>query len=266
MLPAKINKQKNKSNKQNPIPAKENVQKFFNSLIRNSRGATEILLNLTMRYLRVEVEGEENLPEHGPVILLPNHSGFLGFDAIVLSHWVRKNRRKIPRILLHKLWFAGGILSEPAQKLGFMEATFANGLSALRKNNFLMLFPEAEEGNFKPINEKYRLKEFRKGFVKMAARTGATVVPVIIVGAEETHINIGQIKIFNQLLPMPVNLVPLPAKWKIKFLKPLHFEAMPEVLESKKAEKAAAKVRLEMQAELKKELAKRKFIYHENWM
>ena len=245
------------------------IQKYkelYKKIAHHARDAADITLDLTTRYLRVEVEGEENLPGHGPVILLPNHSGFLGFDAIVLSHWVRKHRRKIPRILLHKAWFAGGLLSGPARKLGFMEATFANGLAALNKNNFLMLFPEAEEGNFKPINEKYRLKEFRKGFVKMAARTGATVVPVIIVGAEETHINIGQIKIFNQLLPMPVNLVPLPAKWKIKFLKPIQFHSGLVSDDSVKAEKAANKVRLEMQGELRKELAKRKFIYHEKWL
>ena len=246
--------------------ALENYKPLFKKILRGSRDAADIALELTTRYLRVEVEGEENLPDSGPVILLPNHSGFLGFDAIVLSHWVRKHRRRIPRILLHKAWFAGGLLEKPARKLGFMEATFSNGLAALRKNNFLMLFPEAEEGNFKPINEKYRLKEFRKGFVKMAARTGATVVPVIIVGAEETHINIGQIKIFNQLLPMPVNVLPLPAKWKIKFLKPIQFDSGLVSDDSVKVEKAAAKVRLEMQAQLKQELAKRKFIYHEKWI
>lgn len=245
------------------------IQKYktlYKKIAHRARDAADIALDLTTRYLRVEVEGIENLPEHGPVILLPNHSGFLGFDAIVLSHWVRKHRRKIPRILLHKAWFAGGLLSAPARKLGFMEATFANGLAALKKNNFLMLFPEAEEGNFKPINEKYRLKEFRKGFVKMAAYTGATVVPVIIVGAEETHINLGQIKILNQLLPMPVNLVPLPAKWKIKFLKPIHFDSGLVSDDSVKAEKAANRVRLEMQTALKNELALRKFIYHEKWL
>lgn len=244
----------------------QNLQTLTRKILRNARDAADIALELTSLYLRVEVEGEENLPETGPVILLPNHSGFLGFDALVLSHWVRKNRRKIPRILLHKAWFAGGILSGPARKLGFMEANFKNGLAALHKNNFLMLFPEAEEGNFKPINEKYRLKEFRKGFVKMAARTGATVVPVLIVGAEETHINLGQIKILNQLLPMPANLLPLPAKWKIRFLKPIQFDAGLVSDDSVKVEKAATKVRLEMQAELRKEIAERKFIYHEKWL
>lgn len=222
----------------------------------------DTIFGLIARYLRVEVEGAENIPESGPVILLPNHSGFLGFDALVLSHWVRKNRRKIPRVLLHRLWFAGGMLEKSAKQLGFLEATYTNGISALQKGNFVMLFPEAEEGNFKPINDRYKLKDFRKGFVKMAAKTGATVVPVLIIGAEETHINLGQLKIFGQLLPLPMNYFPLPAKWKIKFLKPIQFDATrPDLLEPNGALKAAAGVRLEMQAELKSELARRKYIY-----
>jgi 1-acyl-sn-glycerol-3-phosphate acyltransferase len=222
-------------------------------------------LELVARYQRVEVEGLEHLPKDGPAILLPNHSGFFGFDALLLSHLVRRHRNRVPRILLHKLWFAGGLLEKSARNLGFLEATYANGLAALERNKFVMLFPEAEEGNFKPINEKYRLREFRKGFVRMAARTGAPVVPVLIIGAEETHINLGQVKILNQLLPLPLNYFPLPAKWKIKFLPPLKFAGSPEsAMLEHKAEKAAAVVRRDMQAALKKELAQRKYVYLDN--
>jgi 1-acyl-sn-glycerol-3-phosphate acyltransferase len=229
------------------------------------RTTIDILLELIARYQRVEVEGLENLPRKGPAILLPNHSGFLGFDALLLSHLVRRHRNRIPRILLHKLWFAGGLLEKQARNLGFVEATYANGLGALEKNKFVMLFPEAEEGNFKPINEKYKLRQFRKGFVRMAARTGAPVIPVIIIGAEETHINLGQVKILNQLLPLPLNYFPLPAKWKIRFLPPMKFAADGnEKKLEKKAELAAASVRRDMQTVLKKELAQRKYVYLDN--
>ena len=59
----------------------------------------------------------------------------------------------------------------------------------------------------------------------MALETGAPIVPVMIMGAEETHINLKQIK-FSKLLrgvvlPLPLNVIPLPVKWKIKFLKPI---------------------------------------------
>lgn len=230
-----------------------------------SRTTIDIFLELIARYHRMEVEGLENVPATGPAILLPNHSGFLGFDALLLSHLIRRHRRRVPRILLHRLWFAGGLIEKQARNLGFLEATYANGLSALEKNKLVMLFPEAEEGNFKPINEKYRLRQFRKGFVRMAARTGAPVIPVIIIGAEETHINLGQVKILNQLLPLPLNYFPLPAKWKIKFLPPLRFAAAPGELKlEKKAERAADSVRRDMQAALKKELAQRKYVYVEN--
>jgi 1-acyl-sn-glycerol-3-phosphate acyltransferase len=158
------------------------------------------------------------------------------------------------------------LLDRPARALGFLEATYANGRAALEKNKFVMLFPEGEEGNFKPINEKYRLREFRKGFVRMATRTGAPVIPVLIIGAEETHINLGQVKILNQLLPLPLNAFPLPAKWKIKFLPPLHFAAIPseKARFEKKEESTAAEVRRDMQQALRREVSQRKYVYLDN--
>jgi 1-acyl-sn-glycerol-3-phosphate acyltransferase len=225
-----------------------------------NRNIIDQALALIARYQRVEVEGLENLPPRGPAILLPNHSGFLGFDALLLSHVIRRHRNRVPRILLHRAWFRGGLLESAANRLGFLEANYKNGLEALERNKFVMMFPEAEEGNFKPINEKYKLREFRKGFVKMAARTGAPVIPVLVIGAEETHINLGQVKIFNQLLPLPLNYFPLPAKWKIRFLPPLQFAAGAE---TSHAEVKAAGVRREMQAELRKELKSRRYIYRE---
>ena len=56
----------------------------------------------------------------------------------------------------------------PAHKMGFLEATTSNGLNLLKKNNMLILFPEGEYGNFKPSQKRYRLQEFKRGFVRMA--------------------------------------------------------------------------------------------------
>ncbi len=96
----------------------------------------------------------------------------------------------------------------------------------------------------------------------MAQATGAPVVPVLIVGAEETHINLGQVRVLNQLLPLPLNLFPLPAKWKIKFLKPIYFSEPKALGERREQERNfAARVRVQMQTALTKELSGRNYIY-----
>ena len=219
-------------------------------------------LEVIEKYFRVEVEGVENLPKHGPVILLPNHAGFMGFDALLLSHWIYKNRNKIPRILLHPLWFRAGFLKVHAKRFGSVEASLKNALDALDKKRFIVVFPEAEEGNFKPTSERYHLRNFRRGFVKMAAQTGAPIIPVVIIGAEETNINLAQIKVFNHILPLPLNYFPLPAKWKIKFLAPIQIDEIPTGAQvSTDANSIAKKTRVQMQKVIKKELAGRRFIY-----
>ena len=221
------------------------------------------------RYFRVEVEGLENLPKSGPAILLPNHSGFLGLDALLLSHLIHKKRGRLPRIMLHKLWFSGGILSNTAKSLGFVEASYEAGLSALEKNKILMLFPEGEEGNFKPSRERYQLKDFRRGFLRLAEETAAPIIPCVVIGAEEANLTLGQVRIFRQLLPIPLNLVPLPSKWKIRFLPP--FRAGEEDFERSavglqkvlRLQQKAARLRAVMQTAIDDELKQRKFVFFE---
>ncbi|MGZ3771609.1 MAG: lysophospholipid acyltransferase family protein, partial [Bdellovibrio sp.] len=39
------------------------------------------LLEILRKYFRMEIEGVENIPRRGAVVIAPNHSGFSGFDA-----------------------------------------------------------------------------------------------------------------------------------------------------------------------------------------
>lgn len=189
------------------------------------------MLEILRKYLRLSVEGIENIPRRGRVLITPNHSGYTGFDAFILANEIYKSLSRIPRVLTHHLWFLTEATSIPARKLGFEEATTANGLHLLKKNNLVILFPEGEYGNFKPSSKAYRLQEFRRGFVRMALTTQTPIVPTIIIGAEETHINLKQLKfakfLTGSVLPLPLNIIPLPAKWKIKFLDPIHLPYKP---------------------------------------
>lgn len=195
----------------------------------------QFLIEIVRKYLRVEVEGIEHIPKKGAVIIAPNHSGFSGFDAIVINYIIKKDARRVPRVMTHHLWFLTETTSIPAQKMGFVDATYENGIDLLKRKNAIVLFPEGERGNFKPSSEMYQLQEFKRGFVRMALETGSPIVPCLVIGAEETHINLSQLKLTRFLrgpiLPLPLNFIPLPAKWKIVFLEPIYFPYGPEAVD-----------------------------------
>ena len=224
------------------------------------------LAEIMKKYFRLEIEGLENIPKNGPAIVAPNHSGYAGFDAVVLALILQKEARRIPRVMTHHFWFLTETTSIPAHKLGFTEATFENGLRALQKNNLIVLFPEGEKGNFKPTHEKYQLQEFKRGFVRMALQTGCPIIPTLVIGAEETHINLNQLKLTRFLkgvvIPLPLNILPLPARWKIVFLPPIHLPYPPETADnSEVVHEICSDIQEKMQTALLKELKKRKFIY-----
>jgi 1-acyl-sn-glycerol-3-phosphate acyltransferase len=220
------------------------------------------LLEIARKYFRLEVEGIENLPKRGAGLIIPNHSGYSGFDAFLLSHEIFKAIGRVPRVLTHHFWFLTQATAIPAEKVGFIEANMANGLAQLKKNNLVVLFPEGESGNFKPTVQRYHLQEFKKGFIRMALMRQCPIIPTLILGAEETHINLAQLKFAKYLrgiiLPLPLNLIPLPARWKIVFLPPIYLPYKPSAVDDRELlEELATDIREQMQRALADEIAKR---------
>jgi 1-acyl-sn-glycerol-3-phosphate acyltransferase len=154
-----------------------------------------------------------------------------------------------------------------AKKMGLEEANKDAGEKLLRQGNCVMIFPEGAAGNFKPTAQRYRLQEFRRGFVRMAMAAKAPIVPVVVIGAEETNINLSSISLTKALkgtiIPLPLNVIPLPAKWKIIFL--------PKIDMSRYSKKDAAnhdlvheiseRVKEMIQKRINEELKKREWIY-----
>lgn len=216
-----INKQFNSSFINNKMPQELLLQKF-----------PHFVLEILSQYFRLEIEGKENFPMRGAAILTPNHSGFAGLDAMILIHWIYKYSHRVPRVLTHPFWFFNSWTANTAKKMGFVKASLENGSRALKKNNLLLIFPEGESGNFKPSDKMYQLQKFRNGFVKLAIQNQVPIVPILIFGAEETNLTLTHIKfrriLKGTLIPIPANIIPLPVKWKIKILPPIHLPYMPE--------------------------------------
>jgi 1-acyl-sn-glycerol-3-phosphate acyltransferase len=147
-------------------------------------------------------------------------------------------------------------------KIGFVEANRENAMKQLGKNNLIVVFPEGEFGNFKPSVKRYHLQPFKRGFIRMALATQSPIVPTLVIGAEETHLNLTQLKLPKRLrslvLPLPLNLIPLPVKWKIVFLKPIYLPYKPEAADDEElVRELADEVREEMQKAISHEVATR---------
>ena len=78
------------------------------------------------------------------------------------------------------------------------------------------VFPEGVKGVGKPFKNRYKLARFgRGGFVRIALKTGATIIPTAVVGAEEIHPNLAQADFIGRPFGLPYfPLTPdLPLAW-----------------------------------------------------
>lgn len=198
--------------------------------------AQPVIDALYARWWRVETSGVENVPDTGRVILCANHAGAVPYDGLMLAAALRKEHRahRTLRWLADDFVFHFPFMGVALNRLGAVRACQENAERLLRSSNVVGVFPEGVKGVSKPFGDRYQLQRFgRGGHVKLALRTRTPIVPVAIVGSEETHpmLPTGPIaKLLNmQFLPVTptfpwlgaLGLVPLPSKWSITFLEPI---------------------------------------------
>ena len=227
-------------------------------------------LGLLSFYFRIEIEGLENIPKKGAALITPNHSGFAGADAVLLTFVLKRETKRRARILAHRAFFDfSETLKSISESHGMAKATVAGGADMLAKGHLVILFPEGETGNFKPTYRRYQLQRFHTGFLRMAITEKAPVIPCVVLGAEESHLNFGNIN-FERIvkglrIPLPLNFIPLPAKWRIAFLPPIDLShitlGVEGVDDTYTLRREALMIQRKMQREIRRRLKKREYIY-----
>jgi 1-acyl-sn-glycerol-3-phosphate acyltransferase len=231
------------------------------------------------KYFRVQTHRVERIPSEGRCLLVANHSGTLPIDGIMLRLAVRNAhpQHRSARWLVEDAFFHFPFLGSFTNRLGAVRACPENAERLLDHNALVAVFPEGMKGMGKLFRDRYKLQRFgRGGFVKLLLRTRTPVVPVAIVGGEETTPIVARVEYLSKALGLshvpltptfpflgPLGLWPAPTKWKIYFGEPMLFDthgaeaADDEVLVGRLAER----VRGEIQAMLSQALAERRSVW-----
>jgi 1-acyl-sn-glycerol-3-phosphate acyltransferase len=131
-------------------------------------------------YWRVEVDGIENMPATGRVILAPLHRS--NIDSLVVAE---VTRRKLLFMAKDSLWkfrplgaVIGGLGGFPVHRGATDRLALDRAQSVLERDEVLVLFPEGgrRAGN--------TVEDLHEGAAFLSARTGAPIVPVGIGGSE----------------------------------------------------------------------------------
>jgi 1-acyl-sn-glycerol-3-phosphate acyltransferase len=226
----------------------------------------EYSLRFLCHYFRLEIQGLEYIPRRGGAMLVANHSGVSGLDAVLLAHLIRWQTGRKVMILAHRAFFDfSPSVKNLAESFLLRKACFENGVKILEEGNICLIFPEGEDGNFKPSTERYQLRAFHTGFLRMAAAAKVPVLMASIIGAEGTHWNLAQIKLHRWVrglsVPVPVNLIPLPSKWRIRIDPAFSGETMSHLdpNERQVLQARAAGLRVKLQRQIDEERQKVRF-------
>jgi 1-acyl-sn-glycerol-3-phosphate acyltransferase len=224
---------------------------------------------------RVQVVGAERVPAHGRALLTANHAGILPWDATMISMALLREHPlpRYARFLVLNWAFDLPWVSAGMRKVGGVVASPFNAMRLLEQDHHVAVFPEGVKGAGKPYAERYRLQRFgRGGFVEIALRTAAPIVPVAVVGSEEIYPKLAELPFVARLIgapyfpvtptfPLlgPLGVIPLPSKWRIEFLEPIETASYgPEGADDRALVlELSERVRGEIQQALYKNLVKR---------
>jgi 1-acyl-sn-glycerol-3-phosphate acyltransferase len=198
--------------------------------IRDIKKSLSFVKFLYETYFRVEVHGLENIPKEGRCLVIPNHSGQLPLDGMLVGYAIitNPNGPRAPKAMIERFLPTVPFIGNWVNSMGAVIGDTVNCERMLDNDEAIIVFPEGARGAGKTFDRRYKLERFGNGFMHLAMQHKAPIIPVGIVGCEESIISLTDIKFLAKLLAIPYAplIIPavLPAKVIIHFGKPIFFE------------------------------------------
>jgi 1-acyl-sn-glycerol-3-phosphate acyltransferase len=219
-------------------------------------GQSPIWNRLMDYYFRLEIDGWENIPEE-PSLLIGVHSGGpLTMDAwtVALSWWRHFGESRKLHGTAHDVLMGAPLLGEYFRRMGAITPTRENIQAAFDKGDDVILWPGGEVDAYRTWTKRdTAVLGGRKGFVRLAIRSGVPIVPIATVGGHDTLFVLSEGRGLAKVLKLkermrsdvapitfsvpfgitlhltPFQHIPLPAKIRTRFLEPIYFENDPEL-------------------------------------
>lgn len=182
------------------------------------------------KYFRVTAHGLENVPAQGRTLIIPNHSGQLPLDGFLVGASMALNPHgpRLARAMIERFFPTVPWLGNFLNSIGAVIGDPVNCSKMLEMEEAVIVFPEGVRGSGKLYRDRYKLKRFGNGFMHLSINHNAPVVPVAVIGCEETMPSLANLKPIAKLLGMPYFPLlpvywPLPARVHVYFGKPMTF-------------------------------------------
>ncbi len=183
------------------------------------------------KFFRVEAFGLEHVPKDGRALIISNHSGQIPFDGMLIGYSIMTNKygARAPKAMIERFFPTVPFIGNYLNRMGAVVGDPLNCARMLEKEEAIIVFPEGVRGGNKVFKNRYKLQRFGKGFVHLAIEHDAPIIPVGVVGCEESVISLADIKSIGKLFGLPTFpiVVPMlfPTKVYIHFGKPIKFDS-----------------------------------------
>lgn len=203
-------------------------------------------------YFRLEVRGVEHVPLQGPALLVGNHNGAVlpldtPFTVLAVYDYTRQHgAARLVRTFGHDTVFSHPALGGYARRLGAVRANPVSAEAVLRSGQLGLVYPGSDWEACRSFGDRHRIVlAGRRGFLRLALRTGVPIIPVVSVGTHEQLIivtrgeklaralhlhKLMRTDTFPFALSLPWGLssallpyLPLPAQTSLAFGEPLRF-------------------------------------------
>ena len=203
-------------------------------------------------WFRMEIEGWDRIPEP-PALFIGIHSGApFVWDAwtVGIQWWRRFGSDRILHGTAHDALMAAPLIGDYFRRMGVLPAAPDSIASALAAGRDVALWPGGEVDSLRPWAQRDKaVLAGRKGFVRMAIKTGVPIVPISTVGGPDSMPviatgrrlakalqldKVARLKNFPIALSAPWGIspamlpeIPLPTKIRTAFQEPIELDDDP---------------------------------------
>ena len=184
------------------------------------------LCRFLRRYHRARAIGVDCLPREGPALILGTHAP-MSYDAMLGLSFIHEQTDRIPRGLIHDMWFQVPGVGEFFRNTGMEPASPSAAEEVLLRGDMIGVLPGGAREAYRSRAERYQLRwEGRYGFARLAIRTGAPIYigacPAADLAMDMMFAGLSRAldRRYRILLPFPrgIGLTPVARPVKLTFL------------------------------------------------